>query len=176
MVLPRLPNFHCPCGGTSATAVDVATGAAVAVDDDNAVGAVVPPSSTKDKGTYVGASVAFEGTCVSAFADGAGEFRSLRAAATTLLPTCCALPPRFALPPPPLTLPPPPRCRQAAAYVALSRCRHCRSIHNAAIALPPSRCLPPPHFALPPPPLTLPLPPCHRQASADVALARCHHH
>ncbi len=67
------------------TAVDVSTGAAVAAADDNAVGAVVPPSSTNDKDTYVGASVAFEGVCVGAFTDGAGEF----AAASALLPPRC---------------------------------------------------------------------------------------
>ena len=79
-------------GGASATAVDVATGAAVAPDDDDAVGTVVPPSSTKDEDAYVGASVAFEGACVGAFADGAGE----SAAASVLLPprrppSCCAI-------------------------------------------------------------------------------------
>ncbi len=70
MVLPQLPNFQGACGGASAAAVDVATGTAVAANDDDAVGAVVPPSSTKGEGAYVGASVAFEGVCVSAFADG----------------------------------------------------------------------------------------------------------
>ena len=55
------------------TAVDVSTGAAVAADNDDAAGAVVPPSSTNDKDAYVGASVAFKGMCVGAFADGAGE-------------------------------------------------------------------------------------------------------
>ncbi len=35
-------------GSTSATAVDISTGTAVAADDNNAVGAVVTPSSTKD--------------------------------------------------------------------------------------------------------------------------------
>jgi hypothetical protein len=69
----------------AATAVDVATGAAVAANDDDAVGAVIPPSSTKDEGAYVGASVAFEGACVSAFADGANE----SAAASVLLPPLC---------------------------------------------------------------------------------------
>jgi hypothetical protein len=95
--------------------------------------------------------VAFEGACVGAFADGAGE----STAASVLLP---------------------PRCRrhQAATDVTLSRCRHHRSIRAAATALPPSRCAPPPRFALLPPPLTLP--PRRRQASADVALARCRHH
>jgi hypothetical protein len=48
---------------------DVATGATVA--DNDAVGTVIPPSLTKDKGTYVGMLLTFEGTCVSAFADGA---------------------------------------------------------------------------------------------------------
>ena len=33
-------------------------------DDDDAVDAVVPPSSTKDEDAYVGESVAFEDTCV----------------------------------------------------------------------------------------------------------------
>ena len=42
-----------------ATAVDVSTGASVAAADDNAVGAVVPPSLNNDKDAYVGASVAF---------------------------------------------------------------------------------------------------------------------
>ena len=50
--------------------MDVATGAAV-VDDDDAVDAVIPPSSTKDEDAYVGESVAFEGTCIGPFADGA---------------------------------------------------------------------------------------------------------
>jgi hypothetical protein len=49
--------------------------------------------------------------------------------------------------------------------VALSRCRHRRSIQAAATALPLSRCAPPPRFALPPLPR-------HCQASADVALLR----
>ncbi len=51
--------------------MDIAAGDAVAADDNDAVNAVVPPSLTKDKDTYVGASVAFEGVCVGAFADGA---------------------------------------------------------------------------------------------------------
>ena len=46
-----------------ATAVDVFTGAAVAADDDDAVGAVLPLSSTNDKDAYVDALVAFEGVC-----------------------------------------------------------------------------------------------------------------
>jgi hypothetical protein len=52
--------------------VDVATGAAVANDD--AVSTVVPPSSTKDEGAYVGVSVASEGACVG----GQGRHRCLR--------------------------------------------------------------------------------------------------
>ena len=44
---------------------------AAAADDNDAVNDVVPPSLTKDKDTYVGASVAFEGVCVGAFMDGA---------------------------------------------------------------------------------------------------------
>jgi hypothetical protein len=55
--------------------------------------------------------------------------------------------------------------------VALSRCRHRRSIRAAAIALPPSRCALPLRFALPPPPLMLPLLLCRCHAAADVALA-----
>jgi hypothetical protein len=42
--------------------VDVSTGAAVA--DNDTVSTVVPPSSTKDEGAYVGVSVAFEGVCI----------------------------------------------------------------------------------------------------------------
>ena len=72
---------------TAAATVDVSTGAAVA--DDDAVSTVVPPSSTKDEGAYVGVSVAFEGVCVGGrrcFVD------------------CCLLPPHpmlYPLPPPP---------------------------------------------------------------------------
>ncbi len=85
-----------------ATAVDVATGPTVAANNDNAAGSVVPLSSTKDKGTYVDVLVAFEGACVSAFADGAGE----SAAASVLLP---------------------PRCRRRAVrHRRASRCRHHR--------------------------------------------------
>ncbi len=89
-------------GGASATGVDVVTGAAVAAYKNDAVGAVVPPSSTKDEGVYVGASVAFEGACVSAFRDGAGE----SAAASVLLP------PRYR--------------RRAVCRHRASQCRHCR--------------------------------------------------
>ncbi len=85
-----------------AMAVDVSTGTAVTAAEDNAVGAVVPPSSTKDKDAYVGALVAFEGVCVSAFADGAGE----STAASALLP---------------------PRCRRRAVlHRRALRCRHRR--------------------------------------------------
>jgi hypothetical protein len=74
--------------------VDVATGAAVA--DDDAISTVVPPSSTKDEGAYVGLSVAFEGACVGG----------------KLSPPPChrRLHHRRTLPPLP---PPPPRCRRA---------------------------------------------------------------
>ena len=67
------------------TAVDASTGAAAAADDNDAVGAVVPLSLTKDKDAYVGALVAFEGACVGAFADSAGESV---AASTLLSPRC----------------------------------------------------------------------------------------
>ncbi len=83
----------------SATAVDIAVGDAVAADNDDSVNAVVPPSSIKDEDAYVGASVAFEGMCVGAFADGAAAAnvtlsrcchrRSLHAAATAMPPSCC---------------------------------------------------------------------------------------
>ena len=59
-------------GGAAAAVVDVAMGAAIATNNDNAIGAVVPPSSTEDEDAYAGALVAFEGACVGAFADGAG--------------------------------------------------------------------------------------------------------
>jgi hypothetical protein len=68
-----------------ATTVDISTGAAIAADNDDAISAVVPPSSTNDKDAYVGTSVTFEGVCVGAFADGAGE----SAAASALLPPRC---------------------------------------------------------------------------------------
>ena len=65
--------------------MDVSTGAAVANANEDAVGAAVPPSLTNDEDAYVGALVAFEGVCVSAFADGAGK----SAAASVLLLPCC---------------------------------------------------------------------------------------
>ena len=134
-------------------------GAAVAADDNNAVGTVVPQSSTNDKDTYVSASVAFEGVCLGAFANSDDE----SASASALLPPfchCCeALPPCFALLPPPLTLPPPPRRRQASANVALARCQHRQ--HRAV--------------ALPLPPLTLPLLLRCRQAAPNVVLSCCRH-
>ncbi len=68
-----------------ATAVDVSTGAAIAADDNDAVGAVVPPSSTNDEDACISALVALEGVCVSAFANGAGE----SAATSALLPPRC---------------------------------------------------------------------------------------
>jgi hypothetical protein len=57
--------------GALATTVDILAGDAVAADDVDAVNAVVPPSSTKNEDAYVGASVAFKGACIGAFADGA---------------------------------------------------------------------------------------------------------
>ncbi len=60
-----------PSAGALATAVDIAAGYVVASNDNDAVNAVVPPSLTKDKDAYIGASVAFEGACVGAFTDGA---------------------------------------------------------------------------------------------------------
>ena len=80
----------------------VAAGGAVAADDNDAVGTVVPPSSTKDEDAYVGASVAFKGACVGAFTDGASE----SAAASVLLP---------------------PRCRRSTVHLRHAlRCRHRR--------------------------------------------------
>ena len=43
-------------GGALATAVDIFAGDAVAANENDAVDAVVPPSSTKDDDAYVGAS------------------------------------------------------------------------------------------------------------------------
>ncbi len=60
-------------------------GAAIAANDNNAVGTVVPLSLTKDEDAYVSASVVFEGVCVGAFVDGAGK----PAAASALLPPRC---------------------------------------------------------------------------------------
>ena len=123
----RVPyTTHFVPGSASATVVDITAGDAVAADNNDAVNAVVPPSSTKDEGAYVGASVAFEVVHVSAFADGAAaadaallrcrHHRSLCAAVTALPLSHCAPPPCFALLPPPLT---PPCCRRRPA-VALS--------------------------------------------------------
>jgi hypothetical protein len=118
--------------------VDVAMGAAVA--DDDAISTVVPPSSTKDKGAYIGVSVAFEEACVRGKLSPPLCHRCLHHHRT--------LPP---LPPPPprcrchtataaAKLPPPPRRRQAATSKLLppplSRCR-CRPAAIAtAVALP----------------------------------------
>ncbi len=65
--------------------MDIAAGGPVTADDDDAANAVVPPSSTKDKDAYVGASVALEGACVGAFVDGASD----SATASVLQPRCC---------------------------------------------------------------------------------------
>ncbi len=52
----------------SVATVDVALGATVAANDDDADGAVVPPSSTKDEGEYVGELVEIEAACFGVFA------------------------------------------------------------------------------------------------------------
>ncbi len=177
------------------TAVDVAKGAAITANDDNAVGTVVPPSSTKDEDAYVGGSVAFEGACVGAFADGAGE----SATASVLLPlrrppSRCTPPPSVALPPPPLTLPLPPPHRQAAAVtlpplphhlhccnrattVALCTAAMLRTAVTAADA--DAAAVPLPSFrrrravALPPPPTSR----CHSDATAAAsALLQLRYH
>jgi hypothetical protein len=88
--------------------VDIAAGDAVTADNDDAVDAVVPPSSTKDEDAYVGAPVAFEGVRVSAFADGA-------AAADFGSKACVSAHSRTVpMPPTPPTL----RCRAAATAAA----------------------------------------------------------
>jgi hypothetical protein len=69
----------------------------------------------------------------------------------------------------------PPRRCQAAADVTLSRCRHHRSLHAAALTLLSLRCAPPQHFPLPPPPLMLQPLPRRRQAAANIAMLRCRH-
>ncbi len=63
--------------------MDIAAGNAVTANNDDAVDAVVPLSSTKDEDAYVGTLVAFEGVCIGAFTDGA-------AAANVALLCCCA--------------------------------------------------------------------------------------
>ncbi len=84
--------------------MDVATGAAVA--DDEAVSTVIPPSSTKDEGAYVGVSVAFEGACVG----GRGRHRCLHGCrAAVAVAVAVALP---------LSSPPPLRCRAKAPAAA----------------------------------------------------------
>ena len=59
----------------SAAAVDVASGATIAANNDDADDAVIPPSSTEDKGTYVGALVEIKAACfgkvVFTFTEGA---------------------------------------------------------------------------------------------------------
>ena len=54
----------------AAAAVDVATGATIAKDKDNATSVVIPPSLTKDKDAYIDALVMFKGECIGAFVDG----------------------------------------------------------------------------------------------------------
>ena len=108
------------------TAVNVSMGAAVAANDNNAVGTVVPQSSTNDKDTYVSASVAFEGVCVGAFANGDSESTS----ASALLPPFCHC---CEAPPPPLTLLPPPRRRQASAKLPPTSCWRAANTANMAL-------------------------------------------
>jgi hypothetical protein len=113
-------------GGALATAVDVSTGAAVAVNDNDAIGAVVPSSLTNDKDAYaltLPPPPCRRWRCCRRHAGALPPTPTLRcrAAATTadaataaaLPPSRCAPLPRFALlpPPPPLTLPLPP-CRR----------------------------------------------------------------
>ena len=98
------------------------------------------------------------------------------AAAAAALPRSCHQRLVVSLPQPPLSLPPLLSCRQAAADVALSRCRNCHCRRAAATTLRLLRCAPPPRFALPPPPLTLPPPPRCCQAVFNFALSHCHHH
>ncbi len=122
-----------------ATAVDILAGNAVAANENDAVDAVVPPSSTKDEDAYVGASVALEDACFSPFADGAAAAdvalsrchhrRSLHAAATALPPLRCAPLRRFKLPPPPLT---PPCCHQRRAIALPPPPKHPRCCNCAA--------------------------------------------
>ncbi len=45
--------------------MDIAAGSAIAANHEDAVNAVVPPSSTKDEDAYVSALVAFEGVYVA---------------------------------------------------------------------------------------------------------------
>jgi len=115
-------------------------------DDDDAVDAVVPLSSTKDKDAYVGESVAFERCSHCAAAERVGGVRAL-------LPPCCrrcAVRHRRALVAP-LTLQPPtvvlrtnaalclpqhPRCCNRSAAVVL--CIATTLCAAATAALPPS--------------------------------------
>ncbi len=164
--------------------MDVSTGAAVAAFDDNAVGAVIPPSSTNNKDAYVACKLGVlrlvpvkppqpPRCCHRAATVMLAATAALRAAATTADAAAAAAPPpsfhqrcagafrhrqprAVVLPPLPLTLPLLSRRHQAAANVALSCYRHRCSLHAAATVLPPSRCAQPPCFVLPPPPLTLP--------------------
>ncbi len=138
-------------GGALATTVDISMGATVTADDDDAVRAVIPSSLTNDEDAYVGVLVAFEGVCISVYADGARE----STAASALLP---------------------PRCRRCTVRQrSTSHCRHrrCRQRH-AATKLPPKlRCC---AIMLPPPPLTLPLPQrCRRHDVHRRHASRCRH-
>ena len=61
-------------GSAAGTVVDVATGAAIATNNNDAINVVVPPSFTKDEEACIGALVAFKGMCVGEFAQGAGKY------------------------------------------------------------------------------------------------------
>ncbi len=92
--------------------MNVSTGAAVA--DDDAVSTVVPPSSTKDEGAYVGVSVAFEGVCVGGrrcFVD------------------CCLPPPQPTLYP----VPPPPGCHCCRLPSLPARAENCGSRRHGQV-------------------------------------------
>ena len=105
-------------------------------DDDDAVDAVVPPSSTKDEDAYVGESVAFERCSHRAAAGRVGGVRAL-------LPLRCrhrAVRHRRALVAP-LTLQPPTVALRTTAALRLPQ--HPRCCNRSAAAL----------FAPPPPPL-----------------------
>ena len=62
--------------------MDIAAGDTVAANDDDAVNAVAPSSSTKGEDTNVGALVAFEGASIGAFTERA-------VAANIALLRCC---------------------------------------------------------------------------------------
>ena len=126
---PPLQHSRCCNRATTVTLFTAATLRAAATAADAAAAAVPPPSFRRRRAGALPPPPTSR--CRAA----------ATAAASTLLPPRAPL--RFALPPPP------PRRRQFTADVALSRCRHRRSLHATTTALLPSRCAPPPCFALP---------------------------